>query len=54
MKILPVGIEFFNADGQSDTTNSTVAFRNFTNCLKMVSNKFRLMMTRCFATCSEP
>jgi len=31
MKIRPVGAELFNADGQTDRTKLTVAFRNFTN-----------------------
>jgi hypothetical protein len=31
MKIHPVGAELFHADGQTDTTKLTVAFRNFAN-----------------------
>jgi hypothetical protein len=31
MKICPVGIEFFHADGQSDVTMVIVAFRNSAN-----------------------
>jgi len=31
MKIRPVGAEFFHADGQTDMSNLTDAFRNFTN-----------------------
>jgi len=31
MKIRPVGIEFFHADGQIDMAKLTVAFRNFAN-----------------------
>jgi hypothetical protein len=29
MKIRPVGAELFHADGQTDMTKLTVAFRNF-------------------------
>jgi len=34
MKIRPVEAEFFHADGQTDMTKLTVAFRNFTNAPK--------------------
>jgi hypothetical protein len=30
MKIRPVGVELFQADGQTDMTKLIVAFRNFT------------------------
>ena len=33
MKIYPVGVELFHADGQTDMTKLTVAFRNFANAL---------------------
>jgi len=29
MKILPVGVEFFHANGQTDVMKLPVAFRNF-------------------------
>jgi len=31
MKILPVGAELFNADGQTNMTKPVVAFHNFVN-----------------------
>ena len=31
MKIRPMGVELFQADGQTDMTKLTVAFRNFVN-----------------------
>jgi len=31
MKISPVGIELFHADGQTDMAKLTVSFRNFAN-----------------------
>jgi hypothetical protein len=31
MKISPVGAELFHADGRTDMTKLTVAFRNFAN-----------------------
>jgi hypothetical protein len=31
MKIRPVGAELFHADGKTDMTELTVAFRNFSN-----------------------
>jgi hypothetical protein len=34
MKICPVGNELFQADGRTDTTKVTVAFRNFSTALK--------------------
>ena len=34
MKIHPVGAESFHADGRTDTTKLTVAFRNFANAPK--------------------
>ena len=34
MKIRPVGAELFHADGRTDTTEITVAFRNFTKARK--------------------
>jgi len=34
MKILPVGAEFFHADGRTDMTKLKVAFRNFLNAPK--------------------
>jgi hypothetical protein len=34
MKIRPVGAELFHADGQTDTTQLIVAFRNFANSPK--------------------
>jgi hypothetical protein len=34
MKIRPVGAELFHADGQTDTTDLTVAFPNFANAPK--------------------
>jgi hypothetical protein len=34
MKIRPVGVELFHADGQTDMTKLTVAFRNFANAPK--------------------
>jgi len=36
MKIRPVGAEFFHADGRTDMTKLTVAFRNFANAPKNV------------------
>jgi hypothetical protein len=34
MKILPVGAELFHADGQTDITKVTAAFRNFAKAPK--------------------
>ena len=34
MKIRPVGAELFHADGRTDMTGLTVAFRNFVNAPK--------------------
>jgi hypothetical protein len=34
MKIYPVGAGLFHADGRTDTTKLTVAFRNFANAPK--------------------
>ena len=34
IKIRPVGAEFFHADGQTDTMNLKVAFRDFANAPK--------------------
>jgi hypothetical protein len=34
MKIRPVGAELFHADGRTDKTKLTVAFRNFGNAPK--------------------
>ena len=34
MKLRRMGAEFFHADGQTDMTKLTVAFRNFTNAPK--------------------
>jgi len=31
MKIRPMGAKMFHADGQTNTTNPTVAFQNFAN-----------------------
>jgi hypothetical protein len=31
MKLRPVGVELFHADGQTDMTKLTVAFRSFAN-----------------------
>jgi hypothetical protein len=59
MQIYPVEAEFFRADGrtdeqterQTDMTEPTVTFRNFTNAPKMkvteIYNKPRLMLSRC-------
>jgi hypothetical protein len=40
MKILPVGAELFNADGQTDLTRLTVAFRSFVNAPKEDKREF--------------
>jgi len=34
MKLRPMGAELFHADGQTDKTKLTVAFRNFVNAPK--------------------
>jgi hypothetical protein len=34
MKILPMAAELFDADGRTDMTKLTVAFRNFANAPK--------------------
>ena len=34
MKILPMGVELFNADEETDKTKLIVAFRNFANAPK--------------------
>jgi hypothetical protein len=34
MKIRPVAVELFHADGQTDMTTLTVGFRNFANAPK--------------------
>jgi hypothetical protein len=45
MKIRPVGSELSHADGQTDVTKLTVAFRNFENAPKDVIFGF-FRMTR--------
>jgi len=37
--ILPVGAELFHADGQTDMTKLTVAFRNFEKASKNCSSR---------------
>jgi len=48
-KIRPVGAELFHADGRTDTTKLTVAFRNFPNTPKnnsyLTERTFRLSQT---------
>ena len=42
MKISPVGAELFHADGRTDMTKLTVAFRNFANAPKTYAFGLRL------------
>jgi hypothetical protein len=44
VKIRPVGAELFRADGRTDTTKLTVAFRNFANAPKTMV-KFSYLFT---------
>ena len=44
MKIRPVGIELFRADGQTDMKKQTVVFRNFSDAPKK-----RYLMLRPYA-----
>jgi len=39
MKILPVGVELFHADGRADITKLVVACRNFANAPKYENTK---------------
>jgi len=47
MRIRPVGAELFHADGQTDTTKLTVAFRNFANAPKNLSSTILKMFIDC-------
>jgi hypothetical protein len=38
IKTLPVGVELFHAEGQTDMTKLIVAFRNFANAPDVLSN----------------
>jgi hypothetical protein len=49
MKIRPVGAELFHADGRTDMTKLTVAFRNFGNAPKN-SAYFPLQKSQVFIT----
>jgi hypothetical protein len=42
MKICTVGADLFHADGQTDTRQVTVAFRNAVNVLLNISNILRI------------
>jgi len=46
VKIRPVGAEFLHADGQTDTTMLTVAFRNFANAPKNIGGAYGLPSAR--------
>jgi hypothetical protein len=49
MKIRPVEAELFHADGQTDMTKLTVAFRNFANAPKNVhARNFKPVSSRLF------
>ena len=49
MKIRPVEAEFFHADGRTDMTKPTVAFRNFENAPKNVhARNFKPVSSRLF------
>ena len=41
MKIHPVGVELFHADGETDMTKLIVAFRNFANAPKTTNWNYR-------------
>jgi hypothetical protein len=44
IKIRPVGAQLFHAEGQTDTTNRSAAFRNFANCHKYRATKGHLFL----------
>jgi hypothetical protein len=47
MKIRPVGAELFHADGETDMTKLTVAFRNFSNAPKNGNGTLFLKVRSC-------
>ena len=47
MKIRPVGVELFHADGQTDVTNLIFSFRNFSNAPKITSNFIYTFLSKC-------
>ena len=51
MKIRSVGAELFHADGRTDMTKLTAAFRNFANASKMIRNgEFLTVCNACNVT----
>jgi hypothetical protein len=46
MEILPVGTEFFRADGHTDMKKLVVAFRNFVNAFNLYRTKVTFAVTQ--------
>ena len=51
IKILPVGVELFHADGRADMTKSIVAFRNFANAPKIITTLAVLVSIQTQSNC---